>query len=161
MSTVPDPDAIRLGEILLDAGWTVAVAESLTVGRLQVLIGSVSGASKYFLGGITTYTLEQKNVLLNVDYAHAASVDCVSPQVAREMAMGARALTGARVSAATTGFAEPPAPGKPPMAHCAVDIDGRVFLRTVEHPGLDRVEAQKATAKAALSLLIWGLEQPR
>lgn len=153
--------AAQLGTLLRDAGWTVAVAESLTVGRVQSLIGSVSGASAYFLGGVTAYTLDQKVRLLGVDREHAASVDCVSRTVAREMAMGVRTRFGARISASTTGYAEPPQSGEPPMAYVAVDIDGRVFLRTYRWPDHDRIQAQNATAEAALELLVWGMQQPR
>ncbi|MEL6345337.1 MAG: CinA family protein [Myxococcota bacterium] len=159
MST--DKGAVRLGALLRDAGWTVAVAESLTAGRLQASIGAVSGASAYFLGGMTTYTIDQKVNLLGVDREHAASVDCVSPKVAREMVMGVRKRFGADVSAATTGYAEPPKPGRDPMAHIAIDVRGQVYLRTIQHPGRDRIQAQQATADAAIALLIWGLEQPR
>ena len=46
---------------------TLAVAESLTSGRLQSRIGAITGASNFFLGGLTAYSLEQKVVLLGVD----------------------------------------------------------------------------------------------
>ena len=92
-------------------GRTLAVAESLTGGRLQALITGVSGASGYFLGGVTAYTIPQKARLLGVDAAHAAEVDAFSARVAAEMACGACRLFGADVGVATTGYAEP-APGR-------------------------------------------------
>ena len=67
---------------------SLAVAESLTCGHLQARIGSESGASGFFAGGVTAYTLEQKVTLLAVDRAVAEAVDCVSDQVARQMAFG-------------------------------------------------------------------------
>jgi nicotinamide-nucleotide amidase len=90
---------------------TLAVAESLTGGRLQALVTGVSGASAYFLGGLTAYTIPQKTRLLGVDAAHAAEVDAVSGRVAAEMACGACRLFGADFGVATTGYAEP-APGR-------------------------------------------------
>jgi len=63
----------------------VATGESVTVGYLQALIASVSGASNFFLGGITAYNIDQKVELLGVDRMQAKQVDCVSPQVAAQM----------------------------------------------------------------------------
>ncbi|MDB6126431.1 MAG: damage-inducible protein CinA, partial [Verrucomicrobia bacterium] len=68
---------------------TLAVAESLTCGQVQARIGAISGASEFFLGGITAYTLDAKVKHLGVKRAPAKRVDCVSANVAREMARGA------------------------------------------------------------------------
>jgi nicotinamide-nucleotide amidase len=90
----------------------LAVAESVTVGRLQSMIGAVSGASTFFLGGLTAYNIEQKVRLLGVERAHAELVDCVSPQVAAEMVIGASRIFQADIGLATTGYAEP-------IMHCS------------------------------------------
>src|SRR4051794_32647968 len=87
--------------------WTLSVAESLTSGQVQTRIGAISGASQFFLGGVTAYTLEQKVQLLGVDRSLAEPVDCVSAEVAEQMARGACRLFGSDVSIATTGYAEP------------------------------------------------------
>lgn len=86
---------------------TLAVAESLTCGNLQAHIGRVSGASNFFLGGITAYTIEQKVRHLGVNRASAAAVNCVSAEVAEQMARGTVELFGADIALATTGYAEP------------------------------------------------------
>lgn len=86
---------------------TLAVAESLTCGNLQAHIGRISGASNFFLGGITAYTIDQKVKHLGVDRASAAAVNCVSAQVAEQMARGTVELFGADIALATTGYAEP------------------------------------------------------
>jgi nicotinamide-nucleotide amidase len=103
MSTAADLKKL----ILRKPALTLAVAESLTAGQLQARIAAVSGASGYFLGGVTAYSLEQKVKLLGVNRAHARTVDCVSQRVAVEMAAGAARLFGADVAVATTGYAEP------------------------------------------------------
>ena len=86
---------------------SLAVAESLTSGHLQARIGAESGASGFFRGGVTAYTIEQKVALLGIEREGAAAVDCVSDDVARQMARGACKLFGTDVGAATTGYAEP------------------------------------------------------
>ena len=86
---------------------TLAVAESLTSGNLQARVGAISGASHFFIGGITAYTLAAKVGLLGVDYAEAEACDCVSESVARQMARGVAERFGANLGVATTGYAEP------------------------------------------------------
>ncbi len=85
---------------------TLAAAESVTCGRVQARVGEVSGASDFFLGGITAYNLEQKVRHLGVERAGAGACGCVSAEVAAQMAGGAAALFGADVGVATTGWAE-------------------------------------------------------
>ena len=74
--------------------WTLAVAESLTSGRLQAAIGERSGASDYFLGGLTAYTIDQKVTHLGVDRDEADRTNAVSEKVADEMVLGVCRLFG-------------------------------------------------------------------
>jgi nicotinamide-nucleotide amidase len=138
---------------------TLAVAESLTCGRLQARIGEISGASEFFLGGITAYSLEQKVKHLGVVRAIAAPVNSVSAEVAEQMARGAGELFGADVAAATTGYAEPsPADGiVAPFAWWAIAVrdehggDFRLRHGRVECAGASRTEAQVRIADAVFA----------
>ena len=155
------PSGTRLKELMLRRPrLTLAVAESLTCGHLQAAIGAESGASNYFLGGVTAYTLEQKVKLLGVDRAHARRVNCVSQRVAVEMAAGVARLFGADLAVATTGYAEPSrADGvKTPMAWwalCHRKRGGRVVMISglVEMRGASRVQAQERVAREVLRQL--------
>lgn len=143
---------------------TLAVAESLTCGHLQASIGAISGASEFFLGGITAYTLDEKVRHLGVDRAAAAAVNCVSDAVARQMARGACALFGSDVGLATTGYAEP-SPGAgvaSPFAFWAIarrTADNGYQLRSgrVVCPGMTRTGVQAAVARIVLAELQAGL----
>lgn len=153
--------------LLLRPRWTLAVAESLTVGRLQAEIAAVSGASAYFLGGVTAYGLEQKVSLLGVNRRHARAVNCVSQRVAAEMAVGAAELFGADLAVATTGYAEP-APAqkvKTPHAWWAVCHRRRggvqLLAGFVEVPGTDRITVQSRVANALLLELVKYLRAAR
>jgi nicotinamide-nucleotide amidase len=154
--------AAELKELLLRAPrQTLAVAESITAGHVQARISAVSGASDYFLGGITAYTLEEKIRHLGVDRLHAESVNCVSPRVAAEMARGACALFGADLGVATTGYAEPsPADNAAvPMACWALAHalgKGQVLVHSgrVEFPGAKRTVVQDKVAEAVLGELV-------
>jgi nicotinamide-nucleotide amidase len=147
---------------------TLAVAESLTCGRVQAAIGSVSGASNYFLGGVTAYSIDQKVELLGVDRGAAARVNCVSAEVAQKMAQGACRLFGSDLALATTGYAEPaPKNGVPaPFAWWAIAHRRRgrfVALRTgrIECPGEPRVEVQQMVAAAVIAELVEYLKELR
>src|ERR1017187_9882269 len=102
----PEPPAMNDLKALMLRGprLTLAVAESLTSGRLQARIGAISGASEFFLGGVTAYSLDEKVRHLGIDRAEACAVNSVSARVAEQMARGACVLFGAR-----TGSAEPSA----------------------------------------------------
>jgi nicotinamide-nucleotide amidase len=139
---------------------SLAVAESLTAGHVQARIAAASGASKYFRGGVTAYTLDAKVKLLGVGRAHARSVDCVSERVAVEMALGAAEVFDADLAVATTGYAEPSrARGvRRPMAWWAICHRMRggatILAGQVELPGAKRVEAQRRVAEEALGQLV-------
>ena len=147
---------------------TLSVAESVTCGRLQAAIGSISGASEFFLGGLTAYTIAQKVRHLGVDEAHAERVNAVSREVAEQMARGACAFFGSNLALATTGYAEPaPERGvRAPLAHWALAhrrADQSLVLRhgQVERPGAARGEMQEAVAAAALQALLGYLRELR
>jgi len=147
--------------ILKRPALTLAVAESVTAGHLQAQVASVSGASDFFLGGVTAYSLKEKVKLLGVNRAHAKSVDCVSQRVAAEMAFGVTKLFGSDLGVATTGYAEPSrAKGiKAPMAWwaiCQQMKNGKLRLHsgTVELSGAKRTEAQEKMAADVLGLLV-------
>ncbi len=154
--------AAELKELMLrKPRLTLAVAESLTAGHVQARVAAVSGASGYFLGGVTAYTLEQKVKLLGVNRAAAKKANCVSAAVAEEMARGVCVFFGADVGVATTGYAEPSATDgvMTPMAWWALAHRrrGRVvrlMSGRVECPGEPRVAVQQIVAEAVLAELI-------
>lgn len=147
---------------------TLGVAESMTCGSLQALIGSASGASEFFCGGLTAYALEQKVRHLGVDRAHADAVNCVSATVAEQMAAGACRLFGADLGLATTGYAEPNAAAevKEPfafwaLAHVRSGKAPMLLSGRVECVGASRVEAQQWVADAVLAELVGYLAKLR
>lgn len=160
-----DPLAELKALMLRPPARTLAAAESVTCGGVQARIGAISGASQFFLGGLTAYTLEQKVRHLGVDRAHAAAVDCVSARVAAEMARGACAFFGADIALATTGYAEP-APEKhaaAPFAWWAL-CDARTGAMRggrTDCPGATRAQAQARIADAALAGLMAYLQETR
>ncbi len=155
--SLADLPALLLGPPKL----TLAVAESITCGRMQAAIGGVSGASDYFLGGITAYAIDQKVRHLGVDAALAERDRAVSAAVAAAMAIGACQLFGSDLAVATTGYAEAaPAAGFPdPGAFWAVAKRAGSAPSVVRHGlfkgvGLGRVAMQEAVVAEALTGLV-------
>lgn len=147
---------------------TLAVAESVTCGRLQAAIGTISGGSEFFLGGITTYSIDQKVRHLGVDRALAESVNAVSAAIAGQMTCGACALFGSDLALATTGYAEPDLKRGivHPLAFWALahrqgpDV-AVVREGSLERAGFGRTAMQRETASAALRELVAYLREWR
>jgi len=86
---------------------TVAVAESVTAGLIQSAFSTATDATRFFQGGITAYNLGQKARHLRIDPVHAELCNCISPEVASEMATGVLALFTSHWGIAITGYAAP------------------------------------------------------
>ena len=96
--TMEDAVATRL----LQRGATLAVAESVTGGLIASRLVNVVGASRWFRGGVVSYSSNVKYELLKVPRGPV-----VSPEAARAMASGVRTLLGADVGLSVTGVAGP------------------------------------------------------
>lgn len=140
------------------ASISLSVAESASGGHLAALLTSVSGSSTYFRGGVVAYCLDAKVDVLGVDGTHAASVNCVSAQVAKEMATGVRKLFGTDVGVSITGYAEPDEDGVR-YAWLGYDVGGHVWAERTLGPDVSflqscRVATQEDFAQAALAGLV-------
>ncbi len=92
---------------LTSRGQKLAVAESCTGGMLAQTITGVSGASRWFAGGIVTYSNTSKRDLLGVHSSLIETRGAVSEEVAVAMARGAVEKLCAQWSLAITGIAGP------------------------------------------------------
>ena len=86
---------------------TLAVAESCTGGLLGERITSISGSSRYFLGGAVVYSNELKTEFAGVPAALIAKHGAVSGEVAAAMAEGIRQRCHATFGLGITGVAGP------------------------------------------------------
>lgn len=151
---VPEHEASSLVAELTRRAETVATAESLTGGRLAVLLTDVPGASAVFAGGLVAYASEIKMALLDVPRSTVARVGVVSAETAEQMAVGARHRFATTYALSTTGVAGPePQEGKPV---------GTVFVGFAGPNGAEavavecsggRLAIQQQTCTAALNLL--------
>lgn len=86
---------------------TVATAESCTGGSIAAALTAIPGASEAFLCGIVAYSNKIKESVLNVSTDTLINYGAVSVQTVREMARGARKVSGADIAMATSGVAGP------------------------------------------------------
>lgn len=86
---------------------TLAVAESCTGGLVAERLTSVSGSSRYFIGGAVVYSNELKTQFADVPQDLIDVYGAVSEQVARALAEGIRERCGASLGLGITGVAGP------------------------------------------------------
>ena len=148
--------AERLQDICLGRGITVALAESCTGGLAAATITAVPGSSGYFLGGVVSYSNEAKTSLLGVPAATLAAHGAVSAQVAKAMAIGARARFATTVAASVTGIAGPDGGSdeKPVgLTYVGLADAAAADVRRFTFGG-NRAENREAGTRAALEWLI-------
>ena len=97
--------------LMQQKGLRFAAAESCTGGELAKRFTDIPGASAHFCGGVVTYTNEMKHKLLGIDPALIEEKGAVSYEVAHEMAVRVRALSGADLGVGVTGLAGPDGDG--------------------------------------------------
>jgi nicotinamide-nucleotide amidase len=117
--TVPAPDEIRddgadlaaeIARIAQDRGLTVAVAESLTGGKIACHLAAAPDASDWFRGGVVAYSSDVKYDVLGVPRGPVISEQC-----AAAMATGVAQLLDATLTVAATGVGGPDSQeGEPP-----------------------------------------------
>ena len=98
---------VLVGELLLEKGKRVAIAESCTGGQLASLITSISGSSKYFDRGFVVYSERSKVEVLGVSEETIAKHNVYSHETALEIAKRTLEKSKADYSLATTGLAGP------------------------------------------------------
>ena len=94
-----------IGRTLIERQETIAVAESVTSGHLQVALSAADDAIKFYQGGITVYNLGQKSRHLHIEPIHAMTCNCVSEKVAFEMALEICRLFHSDWGLSVTGYA--------------------------------------------------------
>ena len=92
---------------LLEAGLTVATAESCTGGLIGKRLSDHPGSSRYFLGSVVAYENRIKQEILAVPREVLETHGAVSAPVAEAMANGVRQLMGADLALSVTGIAGP------------------------------------------------------
>ena len=99
--------ASEIGRALVDAGMTLATAESCTGGWVGRVLTAVPGSSNWYERGFVTYSNAAKSEMLGVSVGILTRDGAVSEATARAMAQGTLAHSRAQVADAITGVAGP------------------------------------------------------
>lgn len=135
---------------------TVGIAESLTGGAVTQALTAPAGASAVVLGGVVPYATQSKSAIVGVDPALLARVGPVHPDVARELARGARRLFAATWGIGITGVAGPDEQNGHPVGevHVAIAGDGDEQVATLAlDPSMGREGIRQGAVEACLNLL--------
>ncbi len=139
------------------AGATIATAESCTGGLIAAAITDIAGSSAVFDRGVVTYSNAAKVALLGVSQATLDTNGAVSEAVAREMAEGALAGSGATLAISVTGIAGPGGgtPAKPEGRVCfgLARRGAATITETVEFGARGRAAVRAASVDHALMRL--------
>ena len=145
----PEQALIRL---LKARGLTVAAAESLTGGMISQKLTSVPGASAAVCAGCVTYSDGAKHKLLGVKIETLDRYTAVSAETCREMAEGMRAISGADVAIAVTGYAGPQVSDEPVgLVYIGVAYAGNITVKECRFTG-SRERIRTMTAVNAMDL---------
>jgi len=136
----------RIADLATSRGLRVAVAESLTAGRISAFLGRGEAASEWYRGAVVAYDEEVKFEVLGVTRGPVVTAAC-----AQQMADGVRTLLGADVALGITGVGGPgPQEDRPPgTVHLAVATEhGTREL----HTRLDGDPSEVVVAATSLAL---------
>lgn len=96
-----------VGQALNNLNLTISTAESCTGGLLGAAFTQEPGSSRFYLGGVVSYSNSLKQDFLEVSEQSLKAFGAVSEEVAKEMAEGIRSKTGSDLAISTTGIAGP------------------------------------------------------
>jgi len=96
-----------VARLLMQKKLTIAVAESCTGGLIANRLTDIPGSSDYFITGVVAYSNATKINVLGVEGGIIEEFGAVSAEVARQMAEGARRISGCDIGLSTTGIAGP------------------------------------------------------
>lgn len=144
-----------VGDLLLQRGQTLAIAESCTGGMIASRCTEVPGSSGWFLEGAVVYSNGAKTRRLGVPEPLLAAHGAVSEPTAIAMAEGMRRTSGADFALAVTGIAGPTGgtPEKPVgTVHMALAGPDGTQAWLIKFPG-DRRRIRLMAAENALDRL--------
>ncbi len=130
---------------------TLAVAESCTGGLLANSFTDICGASKFFQGGIVSYSNDAKMLLLDCPECLLSQHGAVSAECAVAMATGVAEQLGADYGVAITGFAGPAGGNREnPVGTIFIGIHapGGDWTRKLTYPGPRGTVKQRAVTAA-------------
>jgi nicotinamide-nucleotide amidase len=144
-----------VGDLLVEQGLTIAVAESCTGGLIASRLTDIPGSSRYVQQAVVTYSNEAKVALLGVAPEVLAEHGAVSEIVALSMADGIRSRAGVGVGVGVTGIAGPTGgtPQKPVGTVAIAAVTARATRSHVFRFSGEREQVKFQASQAALDMV--------
>lgn len=146
--------AQRVARLLGERDSSLATAESCTGGWIAKALTDIPGSSAWFGYGFVVYGNDAKQTMLAIDPGLLEQHGAVSREVAVELAVASRVISGADLAVAVTGIAGPDG-GTPdkPVGTVWIAWDGPERRAAVRHETFagDRDEVRRQTVVAALN----------
>ncbi len=98
-------ELLRIQRFCVERNLKIAVAESVTSGLVQAWMSNMPEAGLFFLGGITAYTCESKEKLLDIPLELSRPVNGVASAISDLLAEKVCSLFGAELGLGITGYA--------------------------------------------------------
>lgn len=149
--------ASKLGKLLLERKFKLALAESCTGGWIAQCVTDIPGSSQWFDRGFVTYSNEAKVEMLGVNEQTLQTYGAVSMETAKEMATGALLRSRADIALAVTGIAGPDGgtPDKPVgLVYLSWQIRGQECRATEQRLTGSRLDIRFQSVKRGLENLI-------
>ncbi|GAB2500210.1 competence/damage-inducible protein A [Algoriphagus taiwanensis] len=144
-----------IGNLLKNAGKTLALAESCSGGYVSHLVTTVPGSSAYFQGSVVPYHNQFKESILGVQSQTLETFGAVSEETVKEMANGVRKLFKADFGLSSSGVAGPDGgTEEKPVGTVWIACAGEGFVETRKlQLTQDRMLNIQQTGVAVLNLL--------
>ncbi|MFL0194462.1 competence/damage-inducible protein A [Clostridium sp. WILCCON 0269] len=140
-----------LGRLLIDKGYTLSSAESCTGGLIAAKLINYPGISAVFKEGVVAYHNEAKINRLGVKKDTLDKYGAVSPEVAKEMALGIAKTANTDIGISTTGIAGPEGgtPEKPVgLVYMGLYNRGKVKVKKLQYAGNRDIIRRRTTMNA-------------
>ncbi|KAG2748749.1 competence/damage-inducible CinA family protein [Suillus brevipes Sb2] len=146
------PLLTEISGLLRSTSSTLAVAETTTGGLVSAALLSVSGASKFFVGGATVYTTKSRRIWAGWTDENLVNYKGPTPQLVTELAVNVREQMDATYCIGESGATGPTVPG-PPFVHvagqtCIAIVSREGFATRVVNTGV--AEREKNIRKSLL-----------
>lgn len=108
---------------LIDRELSIATAESITGGLIAKMITDVDGSSKILKESFVVYSNDSKVSIIGVDAGLIEKYGVVSKEVAKDMAVKLKMITGRDICISTTGNAGPTVCDDKPVGRVYVGVN--------------------------------------
>ena len=147
-------DSSEINKLFHEKGLTLGSVESFTGGLFAKTITAVSGASRFYKGGLVTYATEEKARLLGIKQEDIDKYGVVSKEIAYQMAEKGRKVLDIDVCVSFTGNAGPDAMEGKPVGEVYIGLAYQDEVKV--YPFLlkgDRNSIQEEGVKNALDII--------